>query len=138
MSVYGANADMVQTVPGVHVYIGRHYGATGNMLCAGNMRCNSGEKGAQNKSIHGLNRAATYTCTPGSLFCWFLLNLSEFSQRTATLLCNKSCICVHKCIYTRENKKNMGCMKKGRCTCVHCLNAMYTWKARCTPGRAKI
>ena len=117
-------AAPVQTVPGVHVYIGAPNPPAMNMFCADEDASRSQGKGLQNIFNTRQNGVATYTCTPEALKCWFVLQIVECAQWINTILCNKKCIYVYKCIYIRENEKNMPCGKKARCTCV-CREMAY-------------
>ena len=119
-----AERALVQAFPGVHVYIGGQNLPAINMFCAGGDAAESGSKGAQNIFNTRQNGGATYTCTPGGLKCRFVLLFMDLAQWMYTILCNKNCIYEYKCIYIRENKKNMPCGKKARCTCV-CREMAY-------------
>lgn len=132
-----AERALVQTVPGVHVYIGAPNPPAMNMLCAGGDASRSQGRGLQNIFNTRQNGGATYTCTPGGLKCLVALRIMKSAQWIHTILYNKKCIYVYKCIYIRENEKNMPCSKKARCTCVcremayvHLKGAMYTWKGK--------
>lgn len=128
-----AKALLVQSVPGVHVYVGGHFPPAINLFCAGGDAARSEGKGLQNKFDTRQKGGAMYTCTPGVLKCLIILLVMEIAQWIETNSCNKKCIYVYICIYIRENENKLPWGKKARCTCVcrekadvHLEGAMYT------------